>query len=132
MKRSKTPKRATSRAPAHDFDEYLAGAPRQSRGALLKLHTTIRAVVPAGSTEIISYRIPAFSHKGVLVWYAAFAGHCSLFPKASVIRKFKEELKGYSTSTGTVHFPNDKPLPIGLIKRLLRARVAEIGLKKKR
>jgi uncharacterized protein YdhG (YjbR/CyaY superfamily) len=122
---------ARPKAPARDFDAYFAGAPKSSRAALLKLRAAIRSAVPAGSTEIISYRIPAFSNQGVLVWYAAFASHCSLFPKASVIRKFRAELTGYSTSTGTVHFPNDKPLPIGLIKRLVKARVAEIGPRKK-
>jgi uncharacterized protein YdhG (YjbR/CyaY superfamily) len=60
----------------------------------------------------------------VLVWYAAFSDHCSLFPTAAVIEKFKNELEGFSTSKGTIHFPMDKPLPIVLIKKLVKARVA--------
>jgi len=73
--------------------------------------------MPAGATETISYGIPAYRDKGgVLVWFAAFAKHCSLFPTAAVIADFEGELKGFSTSKGTIHFPNDKVLPVGLIK----------------
>ena len=69
--------------------------------------------------------IPAFKHKKVLVWYAAFSNHCSLFPTAAVIEQFKDELKGFSTSKGTVHFPTDKPMPVELIKKMVRARVVQ-------
>jgi uncharacterized protein YdhG (YjbR/CyaY superfamily) len=61
------------------------------------------------------------------VWYAAFAEHCSLFPTAAVIDEFKEELKAYTVSKGTIQFPLGKPLPVGLIKRIVRARVAMAG-----
>ena len=78
--------------------------------------------MPPEATETISYRIPAFRYKEVLVWFAAFSNHCSLFPTASVIEAFKKELEGFSTSKGTIHFPTDKPLPAPLIThlRLLR------------
>ncbi len=66
------------------------------------------------------------------MWFAAFSDHCSLFPTAAVIEKFKNELKAYSTSKGTIHFPTDKPLPIALIKKLVKARVAQIESKKQR
>ena len=89
------------------------------------MRAVIRSVVPAEATETISYGIPAFKHNGVLVWFAAFAKHCSLFPKASVIEAFQKELKGFSTSKGTIQFPIDKPLPIALIKKIVKARVAE-------
>ncbi len=92
---------------------------------LTKMRAAIRSVVPHEATETISYRIPAFKHKRVLVWYAAFSNHCSLFPTASVIEKFKDELEGFSTSKGTIHFPADKPVPVALIKKLVKARVAE-------
>jgi len=61
----------------------------------------------------------------VLVWFAAFKSHCSFFPTASVIKTFKGELEGFSTSKGTIHFPIDEPLPVALIKRMVKARVAE-------
>ena len=73
--------------------------------------------MPAEATETISYQMPAIRHNGVLVWYAAFSGHCSLFPTAAVMDKFKNELKGFKTSKGTVQFALDKPLPVALIKK---------------
>jgi len=86
--------------------------------------------VPPEATETISYGMPAFKHKGVLVWFAAFSDHCSLFPTASVIQAFKNELKGFHTSKGTIHFPTDKPLPTALVKKLVKARVAQHESKK--
>src|SRR5215469_18747585 len=109
-------------------DEYLAGVPEPARSTLKKMRAAIRSAVPPEATETISYRIPAFKYKGVLVWFAAFSDHCSLFPTAAVIEAFKNELKGYSTSKGTIHFPIDRPLPTALIKKLVKARVAQSGI----
>jgi len=88
--------------------------------------------MPAEATEAISYGIPAFKYNGPLVWFAAFSNHCSLFPGASVIKAFKNELKGYKTSKGTIHFPVEKPLPAGLVKKMVKARLAEKTQKKQR
>jgi len=74
--------------------------------------------------------IPAFKHKGMLVWYAAFSDHCSLFPTASVIKAFNQELKDFHTSKGTIHFPVDKPLPTARLKKMVKARIAEMDPKK--
>jgi uncharacterized protein YdhG (YjbR/CyaY superfamily) len=115
-----------------NVDEYLAGVPEPGRSTLNKIRAAIRSAVPPEATETISYRIPAFRYKGVLVWFAAFSNHCSLFPSAAVVEKFKKELKGFSTSKGTIHFPTDKPLPIALVKKLVRARVTQIESKKRR
>jgi uncharacterized protein YdhG (YjbR/CyaY superfamily) len=115
-----------------NVDEYIAAVPQPARSILTKMRAIIRSAVPSEATEIISYRIPAFRHKAVLVWYAAFSDHCSLFPTATVIEKFKNELEGFSTSKGTIHFPIDKPLPISLIKKLVKARVAQTVSKKPR
>jgi uncharacterized protein YdhG (YjbR/CyaY superfamily) len=119
-------------AAPHTVDEYLARVPDPARSTLNKVRAAIRSVVPAETTELISYRIPAFKYKGMLVWYAAFLDHCSLFPTASVIEKFKEELKDYRTSKGTIHFPVNKPLPATLLKKMVKARLAEIKSKKRR
>ncbi|HEV7553095.1 MAG TPA: DUF1801 domain-containing protein [Candidatus Angelobacter sp.] len=113
-------------------DEYCAAVPEPARIALNQIRAAIRSVVPPDATEIISYKIPAFKHKKVLVWYAAFANHCSLFPTAAVIDAFKDELKGFSTSKGTIHFPLDKPMPIELIKKMVKARVAQTESSKRR
>jgi len=115
-----------------NVDEYLAGVPEPARSTLNKMRATIRSAVPPEATETISYGMPAFKHKGVLVWFAAFSNHCSLFPTASVIEAFKNELKGLSTSKGTIHFPTDKPLPTALVKKLVKARVAQNESKKRR
>jgi uncharacterized protein YdhG (YjbR/CyaY superfamily) len=113
-------------------DEYLAGVPEPARGTLTKMRAAIRSAVPPEATEAISYGMPAFKHKGVLVWFAAFSNHCSLFPTAAVIQAFKNELKGFSTSKGTIQFPTDKPLPTALVKKLVKARLAQIESKKRR
>lgn len=122
------PKRGS--AP-QNIDEYMAGVPEPARTNLNKMRAAIRSVLPPAATETISYRIPAFECKGVVVWFAAFSDHCSLFPTASVIEAFRDELKRFSTSKGTIHFPIDKPLPIALIKKLVRERVAQKERKKR-
>jgi len=97
-----------------------------------KIRAVIRSAVPAEATEVISYGMPGFKHKGLVIWYAAFSKHCSVFPTAAVIEKFKDELKDYRTSKGTIQFPVDEPLPAALVKKMVKARLAEIELKKKR
>jgi len=113
-------------------DEYIAKIPEPARSTLNKMRAVIRSVVPRGSTEVISYGMPAFKHNAVLVWFAAFSNHCSLFPTASVIEAFKKELKGYTTSKGTIQFPVDRPLPAALVKKLVKARIAQNESKKRR
>src|SRR5579859_3906365 len=127
--KTKSSSKSKTAAP-QTVDQYFATVREPARSALQQIRDAIRSVVPPEAAEIISYKIPAFKHKRVLVWYAAFANHCSLFRTASVIAVFKDELKGYSTSKGTVHFLLDRPMPIELIKRLVRARVAESESKK--
>ena len=112
------------------MDDYLAGVPEPARSTLNRVRVAIRSALPAEATEGISYRIPVFKYKGPLVWYAAFADHCSLFPGASAIKTLKNELKDFPTSKGTIHFPLDKPLPGALVKKIVRARMAEKERKK--
>lgn len=111
-------------------DEYLAGVLEPARNTLKRIRATIQSAVPPETTEIISYGIPAFKYKETLMWFAAFSDHCSLFPKMSVLRTFKNELKAYEVSKGTIHFPVDKPLPAALLKRMVKARVAEVEQKR--
>jgi uncharacterized protein YdhG (YjbR/CyaY superfamily) len=107
------------------IDEYLAGVREPARSTLKKVRAAIRSAAPREATETISYGIPAYKYKGMLVWFAAFSTHCSLFPTASVIKAFQHELKGYSTSKGTIHFTTDKPLPAALVRKLVKARAAQ-------
>jgi uncharacterized protein YdhG (YjbR/CyaY superfamily) len=125
------PKRVPETASSKTVDEYFAAVPEPARSAMDKIRAAIRSVVPAEATEIISYNIPAFKHKKVLVWYAAFANHCSLFPTAAVIEAFKDELNGFSLSKGTIQFPLNKPMPIALIKKLVKARMVQSERKKR-
>jgi uncharacterized protein YdhG (YjbR/CyaY superfamily) len=105
--------------------EYLAGVPEPARSTLKKIREAIRSAVPTETVETVSYGMPAFKYKGMVAWFAAFSNHCSLFPTASIIEAFKNELKGYSTSKGTIHFPTDKPLPTALVRKLVKARIAQ-------
>jgi uncharacterized protein YdhG (YjbR/CyaY superfamily) len=111
---------------------YLAGIPEPARTTLNKVRAAIRSAVPAEATETISYGIPAFKHNGVLIWFAAFSKHCSLFPTSAIIEEFKDELKSYTISKGTIQFPTDKPMPAALIRKLVKARVEQNEKKKRR
>jgi uncharacterized protein YdhG (YjbR/CyaY superfamily) len=109
-----------------DIDEYLAGVPEPGRTTLSKVRAVIRSAVPAEATEAISYGIPTFKYKGSLVAFAAFKNHCSLFPMSkAVIETFKNELKGFHASKGTLHFPLDKPLPAALLKKMVKMRIVQ-------
>jgi uncharacterized protein YdhG (YjbR/CyaY superfamily) len=135
MKKAKSGSRgsaAKGKGAAKTVDAYLARVPEPARGTLNKIRAAIRSAAPPEATETISYGIPAFKHNGVLVWFAAFSDHCSLFPTAAVIETFKNELKGFSISKGTIQFPTDKPLPAALVKKMVKARVAQIQSKKRR
>jgi uncharacterized protein YdhG (YjbR/CyaY superfamily) len=133
VKKTKSAKRgsAAKKSIANSVDEYLARVPEPARGTLKKTRALIRSVVPAEASEAISYGIPSFKYKGWLVGYAAFANHCSFFPGA-LPRKFADELKRFPTSKGTIRFPVDKPLPAALVKKLVRARIAENKLKEQK
>lgn len=91
----------------------------------------IRSAVPGEATETISYGIPCFKLNGCLVWFAGFANHCSLFPTSSLITAFKKELKNFHTSKGTIQFPLEKPLPVALVRKIVKARVAQLEAKKR-
>ena len=106
--------------------EYLASLPDRPRATLQALRETIQAAAP-NATEAISYGMPAFRDNGrVLVYYASFKAHCSLFPASgAVIELFAKELKPYATSKGTIRFPAAAPLPTALVKKIIKARLKE-------
>ena len=111
-------------APARDVDEYLAGVPKEARAVLKKLRQTIKAAAPMAS-EVISYQMPMYKHHGMVIGFAAFKDHCSIFPGSAVMDAHKEELKRYSTSKGTIRFPVNHPLPATLVKKLVQTRIKE-------
>jgi uncharacterized protein YdhG (YjbR/CyaY superfamily) len=113
-------------AASKDVDEYLANVPEPARSTLTRIRAMIQSTVPKEATEAISYGIPTFKYKGPLVGFAAFSKQCSLFPmNSSLIEAFKSELKDFPTSKGTIRFPVDKPLPAALLKKLVKARIAD-------
>ena len=103
---------------------YLRAVPPAPRAALQKLHKTIKAAAPE-AIEVISYGIPMFKHHGMLVGYAAFKDHCSLFMSTALTRAYREALASYDTSKGTIRFTVDKPLPTTLVRKLVKARIAQ-------
>jgi uncharacterized protein YdhG (YjbR/CyaY superfamily) len=107
------------------IDEYLAALSDDKRVALEKLRKTIRAAAP-NAEESISYQICAYRHDGMLVGFGATAKHCAFYlMSSSTVEAHKEALKGYDTSKGTIRFRADKPLPPALVRKLVKARMAE-------
>ena len=118
----------TSQTAPKNIDEYIARFPDDVRQTLEKIRMTIRKAAP-DAQETISYQIPTFTLQGNLVHFAAFKKHIGFYPGPSGIEKFKDELFGYDGAKGSVQFPLDKPVPFGLISRIVKFRVNE-NLKK--
>jgi uncharacterized protein YdhG (YjbR/CyaY superfamily) len=112
-------------------DEYIASFPADVQTLLHQIRQTIREIVPPETTEKISYGIPTFVYHGNLVHFGGFADHVSLFPGAAPVELFKDQLATYETSKGTIQFPLDKPLPLDLIRDIVRACIHRNAQKKK-
>jgi uncharacterized protein YdhG (YjbR/CyaY superfamily) len=110
---------------AKTIDEYLATLNDDERAALEKLRKTIKGAAPKAE-ECISYQLPAFRQDGMLVAFGATSNHCAFYlMSAATVAAHKKELKGYDTSKGTIRFPADKPLPVALVRKLVKARIEE-------
>jgi uncharacterized protein YdhG (YjbR/CyaY superfamily) len=105
-------------------DEYISALPPSARAAMVTLRQAIGKAAPQAE-EAISYNMPAFKLNGILVWYAAFKNHIGLYPRASAIAAFKAELASYKTSKGAIQFPIGKPIPISLVKQIVKFRIKE-------
>src|SRR5215470_15712008 len=115
----------TKKVRIQTIDEYLAALGGEKRAALEELRRVIQAAAPRAE-ECISYQLPAFRLDGrMLVWFGAASRHCSFYPGAEPIQAHRLDLEGYDISKGTVRFPVDRPLSAVLIRKLVKARIAE-------
>lgn len=111
---------------ATTVEEYLSRQPKEVRAAFERIRRTVKTVAP-DATERISYGMPTFFVEKALLGYAAHTEHCSIFPWSGLTLKgFREELKDFSTSAGTVRFTPDRPIPVKLLERIILARLGEI------
>ena len=113
------------------IDEYIAGFPADIQKILQEIRAAIRSEAPHAG-EKIGYAIPTFTLNGNLIHFAAFKNHIGLYPTPNGLEEFKEELSGYKGAKGSVQFPLDQPMPIDLIKRITRFRVAKMMTKPKK
>ncbi|NII27625.1 DUF1801 domain-containing protein [Pseudoflavitalea sp. X16] len=111
---------ATKWATVHS---YISKQPSLQKSLLKEMREIIKSVVPKAE-EVISYNMPAFKQHYVLVWYAAYKNHIGFYP-SSAIAHFKNELTAYKTSKGAIQFPVDQPLPVSLIKKIVKFKVKE-------
>jgi uncharacterized protein YdhG (YjbR/CyaY superfamily) len=105
-------------------DDYIATFPKDVQSILEEFRQAIRDVAPEAE-ETISYQMPAFKLKGILVWFAAYKNHIGFYPRMSAIESFKDKLSNYVISKGTVRFPLNEPIPFKLIKEMVKFRVKE-------
>ena len=122
------------RTPKKEFttiDEYIATFPKNVQSILEELRQAVKETAPEAE-EAISYQMPAFKLNGNLVYFAAFKNHIGFFPTSSAMEVFKEEVKEYKTGKGTLRFPMDKPMPLDLVKKIVKYRVKENLEKKKK
>ena len=113
-----------SQTAPRSIDEYIAGFPDDVQEILEKIRLTIREAAPEAE-EKISYQMPTFTLKGNLIHFAAYKKHIGLYPAPRGIEKFKKELSAYEGAKGSVRFPLDKPIPFGLISRIVKFRVKD-------
>jgi uncharacterized protein YdhG (YjbR/CyaY superfamily) len=113
--------------PDRGVDEYLAGLDEPKRKALQQLRQTILSIVP-DAEECISYGMPAYRWQGkVIAGFAAFKTHLSYLPHSgSVVEKLSDDLAGYRSTKGSLHFPIDRPLPKAIVKKLIDVRLNEV------
>lgn len=117
---------------AETIDEYLAPLSKEKRAALEKLRRAIKSAAPKAE-ECISYQLPAFRLGGrMLVAFGAAANHCAFYPGAAPVKTHKNALKGYDTSKGTIRFQADSPLPVALVRKLVKTRIAEYAARPRR
>ena len=115
---------AISKTKFETVDEYFSTLPQHAKAMLQELRKTIKKAAPQAE-ELISYNMPAFKLRGMLVWYAAYKEHIGFYPRPSAIEAFKKEVSVYKGAKGTIQFPIDKPLPLNLVIKIVKYRLKE-------
>jgi uncharacterized protein YdhG (YjbR/CyaY superfamily) len=115
---------ATKMLPAKTVDEYIKRYPAKLQAILQKLRRTIKAAAP-DAKEVISYSIPGYTQNGMLVFFAAWQKHISLYPAPWDAEDLEKEMSAYKGSKGTIQFPLDQPLPFGLVTKMVKYRVQQ-------
>ena len=107
-----------------DIDEYVSSFPAETQEALEQLRAAIKKAAPAAE-EVISYGMPAFKLNGMLVWFGGYSKHIGFYPRVLAIAPFRKELSIYNGAKGSVQFPIGKPLPLSIIRKIVKFRVKE-------
>jgi uncharacterized protein YdhG (YjbR/CyaY superfamily) len=135
MKRANLEKRVSAGSAnlaVEAVDRYLAATSEPARGMLVAIRDVVRAVVPPEAEEVFSYGMPGFRYKGTLLYFGAFKHHCGFFPGSPpLLQSLADELNDFKTSRGGIQFPFTKPLPVALIEKIVRLRVAENDARQK-
>jgi uncharacterized protein YdhG (YjbR/CyaY superfamily) len=114
----------TKKEKPETIAEYIKAAPKETRAKLREMYTCIRKAAP-GAEEGLKWSMPAFSYQRILVTFAAFRHHIGFYPTPSAVKVFQKDLSKYKTAKGSIQFPLDKPLPLGLIRKITQFRVKE-------
>jgi len=110
--------------PPQSVDEYISLFPTEIQSKLAKLRSVIKKAAPVAE-EKLSYGMPAYTHKGMLLYFAAHTNHIGLYPYPSAMETFRKEITQYRTSKGTIQFPYDEPIPYGLVSDIVKFRLQE-------
>ena len=116
---------AAARAKPQSVDQYIAACPPEARAILRKLRSTIKRAAPPEAEEIISYRMPAFKLRGILIYFAAFKNHIGIFPPIRGDAKLEAAVAKYAGPKGNLKFPLDQPFPYSLAERIVKFRVKQ-------
>ncbi len=122
---------AMTSKPAKTFNGYLKGFPKSTQSLLKKMRATIKRAAP-GAGEKISYGMPAFTLSGNLVYFAGYEHHIGFYPGAAAVVAFKKDIKKYKWAKGSIQFPIDQPLPLGLVTRIVKYCVKQRMIKRAR
>ncbi|HTA27505.1 MAG TPA: DUF1801 domain-containing protein [Bacteroidia bacterium] len=107
-----------------DVDEYIASFPKETQKLLKEVRAAIQEAAPQAE-EVISYSMPAYRLNGIVVWFGGHTHHIGFYPHGATMEKFKKELARYKQTKGSIRFPMDEPIPIALIKKMVKLRVKE-------